>query len=434
MSASLAVGALLLASCSSNSSSSTTTTAATATSVANSGSSALGVTANSIAVGGLIEKTSATGYSEKDAEIGAQAYFNTVNSDGGVYGRKINYVAGLDDGGSPTQDLTQAQALVQENHVFAVDPVATATFDGASGYLVSKNVPFFGWGVAPGFCNNSVGFGYSGCLIPSTPTDQVGTTPAGLITDLLKQQGTYKKGMTVGLVAEDDTAGTFGITVSKAAFVADGYKVVYDQATIPATSATSDWSPYVNAIMTSNNGKPPDIMYYVTVLPNTIGLSEALKSAGFKGVGLDATSYDPSVVTEAQSRSASQGRYTWTGGYAPFEANTPATQAEKAAIEKIIGPTSGPLSEQYSVGYWSAALFVAILKKTGPNLTTASFLKTANTDFSYGVPGGLGTVQYPQDHTETAPCGALVQISGAAFVQKVPLTCYTDTPLSTAGG
>jgi branched-chain amino acid transport system substrate-binding protein len=404
--------------------------ASTAGAATNSGASAPGVTATSITVGGLIEKTSASGYTNTAVEQGAKAYFNTVNAAGGVNGRKINYVTGLDDTGDPSNDLQQAQALVQQDHVFAVDPVATTAFSSGGTYLVQQNVPFFGNGVAPAFCNNTMGFGYTGCLVPSDASDKVATTPAGLVTDYLKKEGKSSKHVSVALISEDSVSGSFGMAVSKAAFVADGYNVVYAKAAIPATSV-SDWSPYVNAIMTADNGKPPAIMYFVTTPPNTIGLTAALGAAGYKGLKMDPTSYNPAYLSDAQSRAALQGELTWTQ-QTPFETKTPAVVAETKALRKVVGPTA-PLTEQMQIGYWSAAVFVAILKKTGPTLTRDSFLKAANKDFNYGVTGGLGTVEYPEDHTATAACGQLMLIKRNKFVPEVPLTCFTNVPLSIAG-
>jgi ABC-type branched-subunit amino acid transport system substrate-binding protein len=273
-----------------------------------------GVTKKSITIGGLVQETNASGSSESSAITGAKAYFTQLNKQGGINGRKVNFVGALTDFGTPTKDATQAKALVQEKHVFAVVPVASSGFSSGATFLVKSGVPFFGWGTAPGFCNNTVGFGYDGCLVPSASQDQVGTTPAGLVADLLKKQGKTPKNTTVALIAQDNTSGSFGVTVSKAAFVADGFKVVYSKAAVPATG-TTNYTPYVSTIMKSATGNPPDVMYYVTQVPITIGMTAAMKAAGFKGIQLDPTSYTlpartrpPRAVTSGPStRRARQG-------------------------------------------------------------------------------------------------------------------------------
>ena len=172
-------------------------------------------------------------------------------------------------------------------------------------YLVNNKVPFYGWGISPAFCNNDVGFGYTGCLVPSDPKDTVSTASAGLVEKLLGiKDGT---GKTVALISEDDVAGQFGIKVIEAAFVADHWKVTYSQSKLPSTSPTTDFSPYSQAILTSNGGKAPDVMFHVTTVPNAEGLTKALTNSGFKGIQMNAVTYDPAFLEGASRRQPRQG-------------------------------------------------------------------------------------------------------------------------------
>jgi branched-chain amino acid transport system substrate-binding protein len=393
--------------------------------------STTGVTSKTITVGGLIEASSATGTNDSTSATGAKAYFNTLNAHGGINGRKIVYAGSETDFGTPTKDLTAAKTLVEDKHVFAVVPVATPALASGGTYLVSSKVPFFGWGVEPSFCNDTIGFGFSGCLVPSAKTDKVATTPAGLLETYLKKQGTYKKGETVALIADDTIAGSFGITVSKAAFVADGFDVVYSKASIPSTG-TTNYAPYVSTILKSATGKPPAIMYYVTVVPQTIGMSDAMESAGYKGLQLDPTSYTPNIVNTPSTDKPMQGHLSWTQ-FSPSSLDNASVKAENKAYTKLTGKSAVIVPSYFTIGYLSAALFSAIAEKAGKNLTRTSFLKAANSGkFKYGITGLMGTVTYPTDHTEATPCGAMMLITGKSFKPEVPITCYSDTPLSTA--
>jgi branched-chain amino acid transport system substrate-binding protein len=394
---------------------------------------ATGVTKTSITIGGLVQQTSAVGYTEKQSVTGAKAYFDTVNAHGGINGRKIKFVGAQTDFGTPTKDLTAAKTLVEEKHVFAVVPVATTALAAGGTYLVKSGVPFFGWGVEPSFCNNTIGFGFTGCLVASTKKDEVATTPAGLLTSYLKKKGKYHKGITVALIGADNTAGSFGIVVSKAAFVADGWNVVYSRAAIPA-NGTTNYAPYVSTIMHAATGKPPEVMYYVTEVPETIGMAAAMKAAGFTGINIDPTSYTPAIVDTPSTDQSSQGRFTWIQ-WAATQAKTAATKKELTTIEKVTGKLPSVVSEQYTIGYLSAAVFTAIAKAAGKNLTRASFLKAANDGhFTFGIKGLMGPVQFPKDHDWASPCGSMLLIKGKNFTPQVPLTCYTDTPLSVATG
>src|SRR4029077_2459406 len=132
---------------------------------------ATGVTSNSITVEGVVTKTSQAGYSFADSDLGAKALFKEVNDAGGVNGRKINYLGAKDDAGDPSQGPGLARAIVQQDKAFAVVPVVSAVFQPT--YLVQQQIPFFGWGINPAFCNNDFGFGLNGCVVPAASQDLV---------------------------------------------------------------------------------------------------------------------------------------------------------------------------------------------------------------------------------------------------------------------
>src|SRR3954447_16538950 len=90
-----------------------------------------GVSDTEIKVGGLASVNNPLGGSYGDAFDGAQAYFDKVNAEGGVFNRKINLAAKRDDGGQASRNVSQARALVEEDNVFAVVPLAALAFSGA---------------------------------------------------------------------------------------------------------------------------------------------------------------------------------------------------------------------------------------------------------------------------------------------------------------
>src|SRR6201985_882438 len=80
--------------------------------------------------------------------VSATAYFQKVNDEGGVNGRKINYVA-LDDAYSPPKTVEQIRRLIESEEVlFLVNPVGTATNMAVVKYINQKKVPhlFIGTG------------------------------------------------------------------------------------------------------------------------------------------------------------------------------------------------------------------------------------------------------------------------------------------------
>jgi len=74
---------------------------------------------------------------------GAQVYFDQVNSQGGVHGRKIKLIS-LDDGAEPYPAICNTRKLIDEHKVFALfGYVGTPTSYIALPVVASAKVPFF---------------------------------------------------------------------------------------------------------------------------------------------------------------------------------------------------------------------------------------------------------------------------------------------------
>jgi branched-chain amino acid transport system substrate-binding protein len=70
-----------------------------------------------------------------------EAYFRMINDQGGINGRKINFVS-YDDGYSPPKAVEQARKLVESDEVLVVfNPLGTPSNSAIQKYLNSKKVP-----------------------------------------------------------------------------------------------------------------------------------------------------------------------------------------------------------------------------------------------------------------------------------------------------
>ena len=68
-------------------------------------------------------------------------YFKKVNDEGGINGRKINYIT-LDDGYSPPKTVEQVRRLVEQEQVLAIfQPLGTPSNTAIQKYLNGKKVP-----------------------------------------------------------------------------------------------------------------------------------------------------------------------------------------------------------------------------------------------------------------------------------------------------
>jgi branched-chain amino acid transport system substrate-binding protein len=104
------------------------------------GGSDPGVSDDSIKLGGSYPFSGpASAY--RSIEQGAQAYFASVNANGGVDGRKIEFVT-LDDAYEPAKAIQNARRLVQEEQVFALfNTLGTANNVAIWDYANKQEVP-----------------------------------------------------------------------------------------------------------------------------------------------------------------------------------------------------------------------------------------------------------------------------------------------------
>ncbi|MBK5215995.1 MAG: ABC transporter substrate-binding protein, partial [Propionibacteriales bacterium] len=101
----------------------------------------VGITDDTITIGAHFPLTgvAAPGYSE--IPTGAQAYFDYVNANGGVDGRKIKYIV-RDDGYNPTNTSQVTNELVLKDEIFAmVGGLGTPTHSAVVDFLNSEKVP-----------------------------------------------------------------------------------------------------------------------------------------------------------------------------------------------------------------------------------------------------------------------------------------------------
>src|SRR3712207_9260916 len=69
------------------------------------------------------------------------AYFNKVNAEGGINGRKVNYIS-YDDHYSPPKAVEQARKLVESDEVLLIfQPLGTPSNTAIQRYMNSKKVP-----------------------------------------------------------------------------------------------------------------------------------------------------------------------------------------------------------------------------------------------------------------------------------------------------
>jgi len=100
-----------------------------------------GVTADSILVGDHTPLTGAAASSYGKIAIATKAYFEYVNSKGGVYGRKINLQIN-DDGYNPSNTVSVVNKMILQDKVFAIlNGLGTPTHSAVLSTIAENHVP-----------------------------------------------------------------------------------------------------------------------------------------------------------------------------------------------------------------------------------------------------------------------------------------------------
>jgi ABC-type branched-subunit amino acid transport system substrate-binding protein len=384
-----------------------------------------GITDDEIKVAGLGPNNP---YKQFGGDTGAMARFKVENDNGGVNGRTINYLGWTDDGNSPDTNLQETRRLIQQEGVAALVPVMTPWYIEGATFAEQQGVPSFGWGIAPGFCESTFAFGFSGCLVPPPPVKIASNTWGALIDEYFQSQGEEQgaEGKTAAVIAEDNDSGKSGVKVIAATAEAVDMKVVYEKATMPAAEGgtpVSDFTPYTSEIMTSNDGGPPDVVFAVISQNNLQGFAPALDDAGFEGMQTNAVLYSPLAAAIIS------GDFVLTQFATPEAADTtPAVQEFVDAVAAV--DPEAVINQPTIAGYIAADMFIQALKKAGKNPTPESIQKAA-AKMTYSIEGMVGPTKYPKGFKQGTPCGQLAESDGEAFSVATPFSCFTNINVKT---
>ncbi|MGH9071862.1 MAG: ABC transporter substrate-binding protein [Acidimicrobiales bacterium] len=357
-----------------------------------SGAAAPGVTSTSISVGGIAAVTGPLGNQYSPALDGARAYFNMVNAEGGVDGRRIKVATDLDDQTDPATDIDQARALVTQDKVFAVVPVASPEFS-AGPYLAAQGVPTFGYDINPtAQWAGPTMFGQDGSFIDPSGIDVSGPF-------LAKQLGKSR----IAVLSYSVPQSAQCAAGQAASFGRFGFDVAVMDSSLPI--GVFDLSADIARISAAHVGL---VVMCMDPTGNS-AVSQALHRAGLGGVAQYwLNGYDQASL--ASSSSPYAGVYL-SPGYVPFEeaSSSPGLQSYLAQMQRYFPKVA--ISEASLAGWISAAMFVKGLQLAGPVLTRARLVAAVNSLTDFTADGIEPPVDWHQAHTGpgTYNCNAWVR-------------------------
>ena len=378
-----------------------------------------GVTDTEIDVGGVVSKTNPLGGDYASSFDGVKAYFNMVNASKakGIYGRKLKLSSERDDQVGMNQQ--EAQALISEDNVFAVLPVATLVFTGAQ-VLAQSGVPTFGWNInAEWGSEQGAGapnmFGEKGSFLCFTCS--------GSLVPLLAKTLHKKK---IGVLAYQIAASSDcakGLQASFDQYPSAKIEFIDTSLSFGVTDLSSDVSQM--------NDKGVDLVTTCMDNNGTLTLAKEMKKQG-----LNAPQYLPNAYDQEFMKTNGQffeGSYVQTF-FTPFQVKNK-SQGLKEFL-KWSKKTGAPQTENALAGWANADLLYQGLKAAGPDFTRQKVIDAINQMTNYTA-GGIyapidWTIAHKQDPAEG--CFVMSKIHNGTFVPSFdtadkPFTCLQLNPL-----
>jgi len=365
---------------------------------ASSPSSAPGVTANSITVGSISTQTGTLAANFSSLIYGERAYYDYINAQGGVNGRKIDYKYQLDDGGNPTTFNQLANTLINQDHVFAVTGVGTAFF--SPNLFVESGIPTYGYNVTGNWATAPNLFAAGG----STQY-----YPAGAPATAYLARQTHSK--SIAVLAYNVAASANACQGGETALKAAGYDVSYSdlQVAYPGSTVATD----VQRMKAAGS----DLVVSCMDVQGNINMARAIKQYGLHMTQLWLNGNDQSTLNENES--LMQGIY-FSISHVPFgapQSEYPGLKLYETEMKKY--EPSYADNELALQGWESAALFVEGVKMAGSNLTQANVINADNSLTAFTAGGLRAPTNWKEaGHTGHAPpyCSAYIKVSGDKYV------------------
>ncbi len=364
----------------------------------NGGSTDTGVTGSTISVGNVSDLSGPVPGLFQGGPYGTQAYFDYINSQGGVCGRKLKLVSS-DDALTCNQNEADYQNLV--GSVFAF--VGSWSLDDSCGAQVMKahpTVPIVSQSLSTDMQNlpNS----YS-----EQPYEAGGQTGYFLY---LKQK--YPDAITsVGTIVGNQPAAVASWRYYKNAMQSLGYQVKYEDDVPPAqTNFTAD-------IIRMRSDGIKMVFLIALNAPDVADVSQEAQQQGWKPeVFVSPVAYFGQYISASGGASAVEGQWV-PAATAMFLGEDASVLPEVANFQHWIRTAypSFPIDQFAAASWANAALFVHALQTVGPKLTRQAVLQALSqihiwNDYGMMPPTDIGS-------KAPATCYLLLQIHNGTYVK-----------------
>ena len=330
----------------------------------------------------LAQKKYDTGASDTEIKIGnispysgpASAYgtvgkamaavFRKVNDDGGINGRKINFIS-YDDAYSPPKAVEQARKLIESDEVLLLfGTLGTASNSAIQKYVNSKRVPQLFVATGATKWNDPKNFPWTMGWLPSYQSE------ARIYAKYLTKE---KPAARIAVLYQNDDMGKDYLKGLKDGLSSDPSRIVAEESYEVA-------EPTIDSHVVRLKSSNPDVIVFFTTpkfgaqaikkvgemnwKPTTIVSNVSASTATvMRPAGLE---YSQDVISAAYAKDASDPQ--WVGD--------PGIKAFDELLAKYL-PEANRVDASALTGYNMAQTMVEVLKRCGDNLTRENIMKQA---------------------------------------------------------
>src|SRR5450432_2612215 len=324
-----------------------------------------------------------------------EAYFKKINAEGGIKGRKINFVT-YDDGYSPPKAVEQARKLVESDEVLLLfNPLGTPSNSAIQKYLNSKKVPQLFVATGATKWNDPKEFPWTMGWQPSYQSEtQI------YAKYILKEKPNAK----IAILFQNDDYGKDYVKGLKDGLGAKAAAMIVIEESFETTEPTID-----NHIVKFKS-TDADVFFNVTTPKFAAQAIKKIAEIGWKPLHL-LNNVSSSIGSVMQPAGYENGQGIISAAYLkdvadPQWASDAGMKEFLTFLEKDF-PEGNKLDNSVIVGYGVAQTLVQVLKQCGDNLTRENVMKEAANLKNFRTEVLLPGVMINTSPTDFAPIGQL---------------------------
>lgn len=340
---------------------------------------------------------------------GMDAAFKMVNEEGGINGRKINFVM-KDDAYDPSRTVPAVREMVQKDEVFAfVGGIGTAPCMSVMDYLVEEDIPW----ISPisGGTHWSIPIKKNVFSVLPYYIDE-GVIQAKYATETI---GSTK----IGIIYQNDDVGKSAIVGAKSILKEKGLEFV---AEVPVEPTDTDLSSHVARLKDSG----ADVVLLWTLPRQGVITVTNAKVINYNPQFIASFILSDMTLMHNLTKGAWEGVIFGTFAIPPYDYEDPTIKKQKAAFAKHYPDVRWGVFP--SAGFVYAMPFIEALKGMGKDVTREGLIDAMNNIKNLDLGGGLN-ISFSEDNHQAIRSMYLMKCTGADTYEKLSEYIEADSDI-----